>query len=238
MPFEKRYLWYGGGAIVGLLAYLWYRNYKNNQAAAAGNAVLAAEPSGAQTATTNVTSGNPITTLADWLAQGQSWYVASISGADAGAVQNALQKYAGGQCLDPTEYMIVDKILAQFGMPPDAPYQGLIKCPTPPTPTPPPPTPTPPPKSPPPPPPKSPPPKSPPPKAKPPPPKPPPSKPAPKTYTVVAGDTLWSIAARFLGNPALWPELLTMNVGKIKNPNPNSGAGNYNIIYPGEVLTV
>ena len=51
---------------------------------------------------------------------------------------------------------------------------------------------------------------------------------APERYTVVAGDTLWDIAARFLHAPWQWPELWQTNPA-IDNPN---------LIYPGDVLTL
>ncbi|MHB8075107.1 LysM peptidoglycan-binding domain-containing protein [Desulfosporosinus fructosivorans] len=33
----------------------------------------------------------------------------------------------------------------------------------------------------------------------------------PKTYTLVAGDTLWAVAKQFLGNGARWPEIQKLN---------------------------
>ena len=50
-----------------------------------------------------------------------------------------------------------------------------------------------------------------------------------KTYTVVAGDTLWKIAKQFYGNGAQYTKIFSANSGKIKNPN---------LIYPGQVFTI
>lgn len=52
---------------------------------------------------------------------------------------------------------------------------------------------------------------------------------APDRYTVVQGDTLWSIAERYLTAPQRWPQLWEMNKDTLKNPHR---------IFPGNVLTL
>src|SRR6201996_3965411 len=51
---------------------------------------------------------------------------------------------------------------------------------------------------------------------------------APKSYTVKRGDTLWAIAATFLRDPWLWPEVWYINP-KVENPH---------LISPGDVLAL
>jgi hypothetical protein len=48
----------------------------------------------------------------------------------------------------------------------------------------------------------------------------------PDEYTVVRGDTLWDISARFLRDPWLWPEVWYVNP-QVANPH---------LIYPGDIL--
>ena len=61
-------------------------------------------------------------------------------------------------------------------------------------------------------------------------------QPAAVTHTVVAGDTMWGIAATYYGNGAKWQAIYQANVGV---PQPGGGAlGDAHWIYPGWVLVI
>lgn len=56
-----------------------------------------------------------------------------------------------------------------------------------------------------------------------------PQAPITRTYTVVKGDSLWSIAKKMYGNGAKYTTIFEANKDKIKNPS---------LIYVGQVLTI
>jgi len=50
-----------------------------------------------------------------------------------------------------------------------------------------------------------------------------------RTHTVKAGDTLWDLAAQYLGDPFRWPEIYRRNQSTIQDPN---------LIYPDQVIII
>ena len=49
----------------------------------------------------------------------------------------------------------------------------------------------------------------------------------PETHTVVKGDSLWDIAAKYLGSGSMYMQIFELNRDIVQNPN---------LIYPGQVL--
>tara|TARA_Y100001937_G_scaffold53098_1_gene73297 strand:- start:1505 stop:1969 length:465 start_codon:yes stop_codon:yes gene_type:complete len=45
----------------------------------------------------------------------------------------------------------------------------------------------------------------------------PPDEPSSQTHTVVAGDTFWELARRYLGNPLRWKEVMNANMDFLQN---------------------
>ena len=56
-------------------------------------------------------------------------------------------------------------------------------------------------------------------------------------HTVVAGDSLWAIAQKLLGDGSRYPELYSANQGTIDGGNAGTGNSVYTI-YPGQVLVI
>lgn len=50
-----------------------------------------------------------------------------------------------------------------------------------------------------------------------------------RTHKVVSGDTLWDISVKYYGSGSKYPNIVSANKDKIKNPN---------LIYPGQVLVI
>jgi hypothetical protein len=128
---KHKWIWYVAGGVAVIVVYLYYRNYENNAAATTAADELAAEPSGAtagDTGSDTPTTPAPIsiTSFEQWEQQAEQWAVGN--GQDAIATQNAIQAYSDGDCLTSAEYKIIDNLLAQFGLPPDAPTTTITIC--------------------------------------------------------------------------------------------------------------
>lgn len=128
---KSKYTWYIVGAAAGVGLYFLYKYYTNQQAANSANTTLASEPSGAQSNSTDLApaaTASTINTYQDWEQQVQAW--ADSLGMDPATVANALNSYGNNTCLPSNEFSIIDKALGQFGLPPDAPFSGVVQCPT------------------------------------------------------------------------------------------------------------
>lgn len=125
----SRNTWLIAGLAMGALAYLYW---KRKQASASNSGLISTLPSsmpgGAGNASTTLPSGTDLSfqSLQDWMSHVQGW--ANSLGFDAANVQNALQAYSLGTCLSQSQYNIINKALATFGQPPQAPFQGIVLC--------------------------------------------------------------------------------------------------------------
>jgi hypothetical protein len=122
--------WYVIGAAGGIGIYFLYKWYENKSAADNAATTLAEEPSGAESNTTSEApagTATPLSTYQDWEATVQAW--ADSLGMDPATVSNALTAYGNNVCLPSNEYTIIDQALGEFGLPPDAPYSGVVQCP-------------------------------------------------------------------------------------------------------------
>ncbi|MDR3149819.1 MAG: LysM peptidoglycan-binding domain-containing protein [Oscillospiraceae bacterium] len=64
-----------------------------------------------------------------------------------------------------------------------------------------------------------------------------PSAPNGNTYTVVEGDTLWSIAEKLMGGGSRYPELYEANRDMLDKRNQAEGSDKY-MIHPGDILVI
>jgi nucleoid-associated protein YgaU len=206
----------GGG-----LAYGYYR-YRNGastpavtegdpnadpNAAAALNAVGNGAVGGYVDNSTPAPTSNAITDNASWGRAATNELIAE--GYDPAVSDSAVRKYLASASLSVSEYALIKVVLLKFGTPPEALPNLPAAPPTTPV---------------------APPPQAPPPVSPPPPPPPAPAAaPAHVYYTVVPGDSLSKIAARYPQAWITWQSIYNNNRGQISNPN---------LIHPGQVLLI
>lgn len=131
--------WYVIGAVAAIVLYEVYKHYKNDSATTAlqdAEDATGSSTDGTSTgeepvtdaSTTTTTTSTPISTLSQWITAGTAWAVSTL-GSDPGNALDAFTNYQNGSCLTAAEYQIVDQAIGALGVPPDAPYGGLVQCP-------------------------------------------------------------------------------------------------------------
>lgn len=201
--------------VVGAAGYFWWRNRQSAAApvstdpTASDASVMDASGTGAVGGYTDNTTPAP---TAPTISDNNSWGIAATNyliakGYDPAVSDSAVRKYLASAPLSMTEYALIKVALLQFGPPPE----GISTLPAPapqiPTQAPKPVTP----------------PKKPAPAPK------PVSRPTAVYYTVVPGDSLSRIAARYPDPNITWQSIYALNRGQIRDPD---------VIYPGQRLRI